>query len=236
MRIALASLECRNNDLTYNMAQIRAGMELAADQGARLICFGETFLQGFDAFNGSYEHDREIAVTLDGAVMQELKQYCKHFCLDLALGYLERDADSLYSSYVLIQEGALHHNFRRISKGWKEWSRTDDHYKEGNEVDCFDYRGKRCLIALCGDLWDMPERFRQGQDLLLWPVYVDFSLEDWKEMAPQYLEKASSCSVESVLINSILKPTGMGGCFHYRQGRQIEALWPGNTGLLLVEV
>ena len=83
--------------------------------------------------------------------------------IDLLFGYVEREGDSLYSSCALMQKGQLLYNYRRVSQGWKHYWRTDHHYREGDTVEVFSYRGKRCAIALCGDLWDnCAERFALG--------------------------------------------------------------------------
>ena len=49
MRIALASARVRNNDMAFNLSQMRKYMAQAREQNADLVCFGEAFLQGFDA-------------------------------------------------------------------------------------------------------------------------------------------------------------------------------------------
>ncbi len=102
----------------------------------------------------------------------QIKALTKEIGIDVLFGYNELDDDTLYSSCALIADGKIIHNYRRISRGWKEYSKTDEHYKEGSSVEVFDYKGKKCIIGLCGDLCDYPERFALGEDLLLWPVYV----------------------------------------------------------------
>lgn len=236
MKLALASLECRNNDIDFNLRQIQWALQEAAGQGAELVCFGESFLQGFDAFSWNYELDKARAVTRNSPVMAEVCALSVGAGVDLAFGYLERQEESLYSSYMLISKGECLHNYRRISRSWKLWGRTDARYKEGSAARPFRYKDKQCLVALCGDLWEMPEHFRQEHDLLIWPVYVDFSLEDWEHFAPDYLRKAMEISPECVMINSILSPHGMGGCFHFRGGEQVSALLPGQSGLLFVDL
>lgn len=61
--------------------------------------------------------------------------------LDILFGYLEKCDESLYSSCVVIEKGKILYNYRRISKGWKKYSLTDNHYKEGTEVGEFIYHG-----------------------------------------------------------------------------------------------
>lgn len=54
----LASYEFRNNDVTFNTAHMERAMK-AAQGKVGLLCFGETFLQGFDALSWEYENDAE---------------------------------------------------------------------------------------------------------------------------------------------------------------------------------
>ncbi len=98
---------------------------------AELLCFGETFLQGFDALNWDYPHDREIGVSQDSRTIRTLCSLTVQYGIDPLLGYVEKEAEKFYSSCMMIEEGKVLFNYRRISKGWKEFSRTDRHYCEG---------------------------------------------------------------------------------------------------------
>ena len=48
MRIGLASYEVKNKDVAFNLSQMERAMEKAQGK-VELLCFGEAFLQGFDA-------------------------------------------------------------------------------------------------------------------------------------------------------------------------------------------
>lgn len=156
---------------------------------AELLCFGESFLQGFDALNWNYEHDRHIAVSSDSGIMQQLSCMTVQYGVDLIFGYIEKCGDSIYSSCAMIEKGKLIHNYRRISKGWEEYSITDEHYKEGTCTEGFSYHDRPVKIALCGDMWDFPEKFKTD-GLLIWPVYVNFGLDEWEQYEIEYAEQA----------------------------------------------
>ncbi len=134
MKIGLVSYEFINNDIEFNISQIEKALKGAHSMD--LLCFGEAFLQGFDAFNWNYENDKEIAISKDSFLMQRIEKLSSQYHTDLLFGYLEKDSDSLYSSCAVIIDGKLKYNYRRISIGWKEFKITDDHYKEGNRI-CF---------------------------------------------------------------------------------------------------
>lgn len=245
MKIALAGAAFRNNDVPFNLAQIRRYMAEAKAQDAELVCFGEAFLQGFDAFSWAYEKDRGVAVSVEDEAFQQLIRASAEAEIDLLFGFLERDGDRLYSSCALLGGGRLIHLYRRLSVGWKESTRTDDHYREGDAAELFEYRGKKCLIALCGDLWDdTAPRFQKGQELTFWPVYIDFTHEEWygeENERRQYAEKAAEFGGDVLLINCVDDPPSgdspaLGGCFHFAGGK-IAAEWPlGSEGMLVVEI
>ena len=57
MRIGLVSYRCKNRDVAFNMGQIERAMRHSEGK-ADLLCFGEAFLQGFDAL--CWDYDRSV--------------------------------------------------------------------------------------------------------------------------------------------------------------------------------
>ena len=233
MILGLVSYKFINNDMQFNISQIEKAIKQSRD--IDILCFGEAFLQGFDTFNWNYEHDKVIAISKDSATMKRLEQISKDYNIDLAFGYLEIDNEDLYSSYAIIIDGKLTYNYRRISLGWKEVSLTDYHYKEGNEVVEFNYKGHNVVIALCGDMWEYPEKFKSN-DLLLWPVYVNFSLDEWKNEEIEYAKQALIACKNTLMINSLSEnPDCYGGCFYFKDGQIKEKLDYNIEGILIIE-
>lgn len=245
MKIALASARVRNNDVPFNLAQMRKYMLQAKAQNADLICFGESFLQGFDALSWEYEKDRAIALSVEDDLFRQLIHESAELGIDLLFGFLERDDQTLYSSCALLGNGRIIRLYRRVSVGWKESTRTDDHYREGDTVEAFDYRGKKCLIALCGDLWDVTApRFQQNQELTFWPLYISFSEDEWygaENERQQYADKAEELGGNVLMINSVDDPApsespALGGCYWFVSGTVKAELPLGSEGMLVVEV
>lgn len=235
MKLGLASYEFRNNDMEFNLSQIERAMGKARDK-VDMLCFGETFLQGFDALSWNYETDRHIAVSLDSPEIGRLAALTVQYGVDLLVGYIERDDVSLYSSCVVIENGKVIHNYRRISKNWKEYTITDYHYKEGATVEPFPYSDHSVLITLCGDLWIYPEKFKTD-DLLIWPVYVNFSLEEWLENESDYAKQALLGCERTVMVNSITKaPPAHGNAFYFQNGRVADSLGYDREDILIVEI
>lgn len=235
MRIGLVAYEFRNNDIPFNLCRIERAMQKAHGL-ADLLCFGESFLQGFDALSWEYEKDKLIAVSRDSEIMNTLCRMTREYGTDLLTGYIERDAEALYSSCAVISGGRIIHNYRRISRGWKEFTRTDSHYREGTVTDTFDYKGRMIQIALCGDLWDFPERFMTDKPLI-WPVYVNYSPDEWQTEAQEYACQAVRVSPRTLMVNSISgNPDAFGGAFVFENGKVSRMLSPGREGILFADI
>ena len=237
MKIALASARIVDRKINDNLLQMERWMKEAKANGADLVCFGEAFLQGFNALSWQYEEDRKIALAASSQEFAQIKALTQTIGIDVLFGYNELEEDTIYSSCAVVANGEIIHNYRRISRGWKEYSKTDEHYQEGSCVEVFDYRGRKCVIALCGDLWDYPERFALGQDLLFWPVYVCWTKEEWENGGKlEYAEQAKLCCENTLYINSLCDGDAFGGAAHFSGGSIQRELPILNEGLLYVTV
>ena len=235
MRIALVSYTCRDNDVAFNLSQIEKAMARVRGE-ADVLCFGEAYLQGFNCLCWDYAVDAGVALARDSAPIRRLRALTEEYGVALITGCIEREADSLYSSCIAIDGGRIVHDYRRISQGWKEYWHTDSHYKEGDRTETFRLRGREIMPALCGDMWDFPERFRTGH-LLIWPVYVDFSVEEWeREEIASYARQAALAAEHVLMVNPIDPPHNHGGAFYFRGG-QLESRLPfDQEGVLIVDI
>lgn len=236
MRIGLASYRCENRNIAFNMKQIELAMK-RTERKVDLLCFGEAFLQGFDALCWDYDSDKTIALELSSETISQLRNWTVQYGITLIVGYIEKDEEELYSSCVVISRGEIVHNYRRISKGWKDFSKTDSHYCEGNKTECFQLQKKTVTLALCGDLWEFPERFKTSQ-LLIWPVYVNYSIEEWNNgILDEYAMQAALVANDVLMINPIdNKPLNHGGAFHFHNGHIIEKIPFDQEGILVVDI
>ncbi len=236
MKIALASARLVDRDVRHNLSQMERFMKEAKAGGAALVCFGEAFLQGFNALSWDYEADRKIALSTASDEFEQIKAWTKQLEIDVLFGYNELADGFIYSSCALIAEGRLVHNYRRISRGWKEYWKTDTHYREGERPEVFLYRGKTCVIGLCGDLWDAPEQFAMGEELLFWPVYVSWTREEWENDGKlEYAQQAGLCCGKTLYVNALADGDAFGGAALF-SGGAIQSEWPlFKEGLLYVE-
>lgn len=237
MKIALVVAEIVDGNIEFNLSQMERFAKDSRRAGADLVCFGEAFLQGFNALSWQFDQDKNVAVATDSKIFSRIISLTKEIGIDILFGYNELDGEDIYSSCVLIENGGIIHNYRRISMGWKESSKTDGHYKEGNSVEVFDYKGKKCAIGLCGDLWDFPERFNLGEDVLFWPVYVSWTKEEWENGGKmEYAEQAKMCRPKTLYVNSICKEDAFGGAVFFVDGQIQRELAIYNEGILFVEI
>ena len=179
-----------------------------AEGKAEMLCFGEAFLQGFDALCWDYDADKEIALELSSETITRLKNWTVQYGISLATGYIERDGEKLYSSCVVISEGRIIHN-----------------------------HGKEMMITLCGDLWDFPDRFRT-EHLLLWPVYVNYTVEEWNSGAlDEYAVQSALAANDVLMINPIDNdPVNHGGSFRFHHGKTIARIPFDQEEILIVDI
>lgn len=59
MKTALASAKIVDGDINFNLSQMKRYMKEAKANGAELVCFGEAFLQGFNALSWQFDKDKK---------------------------------------------------------------------------------------------------------------------------------------------------------------------------------
>ena len=237
MKIGLVSYEFKNGEIEYNIEKIEKAI-ISANGKADLLCFGETFLQGFDSLSWNYETDKDFAIAKDSLIMGKLKKLSEKYKIDLGIGYIEREKEKIYSSFIVIEKGKTIHNYRRITKNWKEYSITDEHYCEGEISDTFIYKNREFKIALCGDMWICPKKFKTS-GILLWPVYCNFTKDEWENTEQYDYAKQSKLASDNVLlVNSITKeePISVGGAYYFKNGKIEKSLELDKEDILIVEM
>lgn len=152
MKIALASQPTLDDSIALNVNRIEKALA-SLRKKVDLVAFGESYLQGFNSLKWNFERDRTVAVSVDSQPIKMLRYTAKKYSVAVSFGYYELCDEAIYSSYMFIgKAGEIVNNFRRVSKGWKEYDITDEHYKEGDGFKTFTYMGKRIALAVCGDL------------------------------------------------------------------------------------
>lgn len=245
MKIALASAPVKNRNIEFNLQAMIDAMNKASGQ-ADVILFGESVLQGFDCLCWDYDTDKHMAVALTDAPILRMCEAAKQYSIAVSFGFIERIGDILHSSQIFTgSDGEIVAVFHRVSVGWKEFTLTDDHYREGQHFEKFCYGGKSFAIGLCGDLWTdgRPEEMKAlNADVVLWPVWCDYNADEWNNsIKHEYAEQAALCGDCVLLVNPYCADAGetdaaAGGVAYFKQGRIAADMPSGNSGAIIVEI
>ncbi|HHY09397.1 MAG TPA: carbon-nitrogen hydrolase family protein [Firmicutes bacterium] len=235
MKIGLVAATMLDNNLDHQINQIKYFLQRC--KGYDLLCFGESFLHGFEGLTWDYSLDRKRALVIDGPITAKLQGLAKSNACGLSCGFIERSDPYIYSSNMVIDaQGKIINVYRRVTRGWKEPT-AGPAYREGEETSNFNYLGRRFATAICGDLWDdavLAEYEKVELDAFLWPVYIDYSVEKWRVEFPEYAERVSSLNCPVLMINSFVShpKRAEGGCAVFQRGKVIGLLPPGSRGVL----
>lgn len=96
---------------------------------------------------------------------------------------------------------------------------------------------KDILVAICGDLWDDNNLSRINKlkkDLVLWPLHIDYEIEQWEKEFSDYLLQTEKLNKPVLMINNISK-TSYGGCYYYH-GKVVKSLSMGIEGFLIQDI
>lgn len=240
MKIGLVSSLMKDNDITHQVAQMKT--YLSANNGCDLLCFGESFLQGFEGLTWEYEEDKKRALSQDDKIIDYIRGLAKKYRCGISFGFIEKYKEALFSSNMVISsQGEIIDVFRRVSEGWKE-PVANSMYQEGEGFHTFELMNKKFGVAICGDLWHdnlLNDLNKLEMDILLWPLYVDFSIDQWNEkFCDEYIERAGKLFIPTLMINSFVADSDRanGGCYVFKDNKVVSSLPMGNKGVLVFDV
>ena len=85
-------------------------------------------------------------------------------------------------------------------------------------------------------MWEDVQRFKTN-DILIWPVYVNFSLKEWELYEAEYANQSLLASGCTLMVNSISeKPRAYGGAFYFLDGKIVSKLKYDVEEILYVEL
>lgn len=235
MKIVLASAPMFNNT-NKNFETIKT--YVLENKGADLIVFGEVFLHGFNGLKWKYEDDKDIALKISDEPISKIRELAKEYRVAISFGFFEKDEESIYTSNLVIDKNGKNLDlYRRVSKTWTS-EKACERYKSGDDFHTFEFMGKTILVAICGDLWFYRyiERINEFKsDLILWPLYIDYSKEEWEsEAMEEYNQQVSHLHEPVLMVNSYMKDGvgAMGGAYLFDNGKALESLPLGEIGAL----
>lgn len=244
MKCVLSSVVCNNGFIEVNKSQIINAILEFKDK-ADLILFGEAYLQGFYSLSFNFEYDVKVALSLNSSHIKQIQEQAKHCDIAVSFGFFELFENSIYSSQIFIDKnGEILNIYRRISSSWKE-KYADEHYKEGKNFELFNFMDLKIATCLCGDLWFDENLYtikKLNPDLILWPVYVDFSKESWNDVE-KYMYAIRTKILESKILLSNYsifeisdKPYLKGGATYFYKGKILKEIEAGKEDFLKVEI
>lgn len=230
-----------------NFAGLDRALGEAEAPPSDLAVVAEAFGQGFEAITDDPRHDLAIGWEESGPEIAQVREMARRHRTPICFGFIERAGDVLHSSAIVVdRDGATLAFYRRMSPGWRGGEADTSVYVDGTEPVCFELYGQRVTIALCGDLWVMPERFAQlGADLLLWPVFVNFTPERWSGEISDHSAQAGCVCRRVAMVNSLADQTptspewagaAHGGAAWFTDGTLAAALPMGQPSQLVVHV
>ena len=243
MNIGLASAKFINNDIDFNLNNCIRFTKKAKKRNADLVIFGETYLQGFESLVWKPENDLAVGIKRRSEIMDKLRNCCNEENIAIGIGYIEREENKLYSSYLVIDKnGNDIANYRRISIGWRKDDVDIKIYKEGTEFYIFEFMGYKMTIGLCGNFWtdEIIDKFpRDNIEIVLWPVFVSWNNKKMgTDEINEYIEQAKKINKNIFYVNSICEGKNYkayGGAFAIKNNELKAVLDQGKEDILLVD-
>lgn len=168
-KIAAIQMDCRIGDVADNLRRIKLHIDLANEEGARLIVFPECALTGY-CFQ-TREHAELHALSLKSKPIQELTQQCQELDCFVIVGFLEKAGDQLYNSAVCIGPKGIVGTYRKTHLPFLGVDRFVTAGTEPYQV--YDLGGLKVGILICFD-GSFPEPCRVlgllGADLIVLPT------------------------------------------------------------------
>jgi len=109
--VAAVQMDVLLGDIPHNLQRIKYYLELAVDDGARLVVFPECALAGYGY--RSKEEAWPYAQPIPGPATQELAVLCRELDVFTVVGMLERDGEDLYNAAACIGPNGLVGSYRK---------------------------------------------------------------------------------------------------------------------------
>jgi predicted amidohydrolase len=179
MKIAACQLPHVQKDTDRALALIDFHSTNAQREGAKLVCFPECFLQGYDV---SAHHVATVALDLKSSELERILRRLEGLEPVIVLGLIEKDAGKFYNTAVVIARGTLVTRYRKTHLIGGERSI----FERGRDYPVFDVAGLRVGINICCDLQfaeSVEAAVGAGAELLVCPcnnMLRPSTAEDWK--------------------------------------------------------
>ena len=146
MKIAACQPAYVHDDLEHALSIVLRLAASAEAEGARVICFPECFLQGY-AFDQENLEGR--ALNLHSQGFERVLKASVHLQITVVVGLIESDSGRLYNTAVVIRDGLLLGQYRKMNL-----MPGETQFESGDEIPVFEVSGLRFGISICSDLND----------------------------------------------------------------------------------
>lgn len=179
MKIATCQLPHLLKDSDRALALVDLYSANAQRQGAKLVCFPECFLQGYDV---SADHVAAVAIDLASTEFARILRRLEDLDPVVVLGLVEKDAGQFYNTAVAISRGSLVARYRKTHLIGSEQAI----FERGSDYPVFDIAGVKVGISICYDLQfaeSVTASVSAGAEILACPcnnMLRRSTAEDWK--------------------------------------------------------
>ena len=175
-RVGLVQMRCAA-DRDANLEKATALVNLAADQGAQVVCLPELFLSPYFCQTQDVRHF-DLTEPIPGPTTTALSALAKRRAVVLVVPIFERRSAGVYhnSAAVLDADGAYLGKYRKMHIPEDPSFEEKFYFTPGDlGFKCFDTRYGRIGVLICWDQW-FPEAARltamMGADILFYPTAI----------------------------------------------------------------
>jgi predicted amidohydrolase len=144
IKVTVASLKSILADPKKNMDRVKAAVDVAVKDGARMLFCPELMLTGHGAHSTMSSNAETIP---DGPLCQEIMALSKAHDLCICVGIAELDRGIVYNSQIVIDRGEYLGLQRKINLSGDEYLS----FGSGESLEVFDIEGIRFGIVICYD-------------------------------------------------------------------------------------
>ena len=201
LRIAIAQQNFLVGDVANNVSKIISIAEQARDElQADLVLFPELTLTGYPP------EDLLLRPGLQHRVFDGLDRLMEVTGIAMLVGYPEVTDDGQFNSAGLIHDGEIKAVYRK--QYLPNYSVFDEvrYFHEGTEAAVFDFKGVRCGISICEDMWHpgvMAQSAEAGAQLMLNLNASPFHIDKWQEREEAMRDRLEEAAMPIVYCNLV---------------------------------
>jgi predicted amidohydrolase len=178
MIIASVQANFEIGNLSENLARIRHRLQIAAENGAKIIVFPECALSGYCFDSRDEAFGSALSLAPMDPLLQPVIDDCKNLGVFAVIGLLEKDEDRVFNSATCFGPEGIEGNYRKLHLPYLG---VDRYVDPGDlPIEVFEIAGVRVGMHICYD-GGFPEMCRamsiQGADLVVlptcWPPAAD---------------------------------------------------------------